>query len=121
MSLFVKRMFSVQDIEVGEKVKVLNHPGHKAGVVTKVEKELLYAVAFDDGSFCDSVDTETVTFVDAVGPGGELSVNAAVKVNWEGELCSGIYKETNTIYWYTVKCTKVKEPLELARADLTRL
>ena len=102
-------------------MQVLNHPGYKTGVVTKVDPEPLYSVAFHDGSFCDSVDPDTVTFVDPLGPGGVPSRNAAVTVVWDGVQCPGLYKETNTLYWYTVKCAKAKGPLEVARADLTKL
>ena len=99
---------------------VLNHPGFKSGTVTAVDKEAVYAITFDEGSFCDSVDPDTVTFVETGVKDAVVQVNCPVIVNWEGEKTSGIYRKTNTIFWYSVKGAK-KKVLELARSDLRKL
>ena len=102
-------------------MEVLNHPGLKEGVIVAVDEEIVYSVAFDDGSFCDSVEPENVTLCDQ-GDNVEMSTNAPVKISWEGELFSGIFKEQHTVYWYKVKAgkSKGKKTLELARSDLVK-
>jgi len=104
---------------VGDEVNILNYPGFKTGVIVQVDEEVLYSVAFDDGSFCDSLEPKDVTFIDEVDL-EKLRLNAPVRVMWEGELCSGIYKEKNSIYWYMVKPKRSKKTLELSRTEINK-
>ena len=108
-----------KDIFVGDEVNIMDYPGCKSGVVERVDTEYLYSIAFDDGTFCDSVDPEHVTFSEEFDR-EKARLNAPVKVNWEGELCSGIYKEKNCIYWYIVKPKKSKKILELNRTEINK-
>lgn len=113
--------FPPQDIQIGETVTVLNHPGFKTGTVTAVDQEKLYAITFDDGSFCDSVDPDSVTVAECELKDGVMPANCPVLVNWEGENTSGIYRQTNVIFWYSVRARKKKKVLELARSDLHKV
>ena len=99
---------------------MLNHPGFKTGTVTAVDQEKLYAITFDDGSFCDSVDPDSVTVAECELEDGVMPANCPVLVNWEGENTSGIYRQTNIIFWYSVRAKK-KKVLELARSDLLKV
>ena len=100
---------------------MLNHPGFKTGTVTAVDQEKLYAITFDDGSFCDSVDPASVTVAECELKDGVMPANCPVLVNWEGENTSGIYRQTNVIFWYSVRARKKKKVLELARSDLLKV
>ena len=105
-------------------MRVLNNPGIEEGRVVSVDQEVVYAVAFDDGSFCDSVEPENVIPCDSAAT--EPCVNAPVKIKWEGSIYSGVFKEKNIVYWYNVKVKKRKgrgvlKTLQLARSDLVKL
>ena len=119
---YLKLLF-FQDIDVGEKVKVLNHRGVKVGQVVGVDTEPVFAIAFDDGTFCDSVEKKDVSFINHTPATAEnqYPTNTPVEVKWEGVMYSGIFKETNIIYWYRVKVARRKEPLELLRSDLQKI
>jgi len=118
-----EKKFPLQDIDVGEKVKVLNQRGVRVGKVVGVDTEPVLAIAFDDGTFCDSVEKKDVRFLNNTSPtaGNNYPTNTPVEVKWEGVMYSGVFKETNIIYWYRVKVAKQSEPLELLRSDLQKI
>ena len=113
---------------MGETVSVFNHPGIKTAVVVNIDEEALYSIAFDDGSFCDSVNPSTVSFneprmADLVEGSSDITsvLNAPVTVIWEGELCSGVFKEKNILYWYKVRPKRQKAIIELDRSDIQKI
>ena len=104
-------------MNVGEKVKILNHPGIKQGIVTEVLWETVYAVAFADGSTCDHVQQDDVTFPEDM----KEKVNSRVTILWEDEKCSGIFQKKNFIPFYKVQIKKDKSVIELDRKDIMKL
>ena len=122
--------FDPQDIYVGEQVQLLS--GQSATVLevsiralfsglqilSQVVPETYYSVAFDDGTFCDNHDPEEVKYDEGV----ELTINtevcstsqtvctvevclrkcSQVRVMWEGDWCTGLFKGSNTLLWYRV-------------------
>ena len=69
--------FHQQDIKVGEEVRVVvveaKGEVEEVATVEEVVSETYYSVAFDDGTFCDSLDPEEVKHE------GLLELNSQVK------------------------------------------
>jgi len=107
-----------KDIDVGEQVIVKDDAGEPVvGEVKEIIPETYYSVAFDDGTFCDNLDPQDVTFVDKTD---EISENCPVTCPWEGVIYSGVFKGSNILYWYKVG-TEDGKLVELDRTMLTKL
>ena len=84
-------------------------------VVAEILPEKYLAVAFDDGTFSNNIDPEDVTPVET-----ELSLNCPVRVRFEGDLYTGVYKGDSSIYWYKVRTIDNMDILEVEREKITK-
>ena len=105
-----------QDLQLGETVTVRDSDQQTLGVVVEIVPEKYLAVAFDDGSYSDTLDPEDVRLITAEA---ELSLNCPVRVKFEGGLYSGVYKGEQWRHWYRVR-TRHNTTLELDRSHITK-
>ena len=104
------------DLEVGETVTVTRDDGKVSlAVVVEILPEKYFAVAFDDGTYSDNLDPEDVSPLET-----ELSLNCPVKVRFEGELYTGVYKGDNNLYWYKVRTIDNMDILEVEREKIAK-
>ena len=114
-----QRRFPDNDLKIGESVQVTRSSGEKSlGVVTEISSDdVYYSVAFDDGTFCDSLEPNDVTFKSEE----ERSENCPVSVVWEGGTYSGVFKGSNVLYWYKVEAVDLMDTLEVNRSSIDKL
>ena len=114
-----QRKFPDNDLKVGESVQVTRDSGQKSlGVLTDISSDDVYfSVAFDDGTFCDSLEPNDVTFKSEE----ERSENCPVSVVWEGGTYSGVFKGSNILYWYKVQAVDLLDTLEVNRSSISKL
>ena len=104
------------DLEVGETVTVTRDCGKASlAVVVEILSEKYLAVAFDDGTFSDNLDPEDVTPVET-----ELSLNCPVRVRFEGDLYTGVYKGDSSLYWYKVRTIDNMDIIEVEREKIAK-
>ena len=104
------------DLQVGETVSVTRDSGRSSlAVVVEIFPEKYLAVAFDDGTYSDNLDPEDVTPVET-----ELSLNCPVRVRFEGDLYTGVYKGDSSLYWYKVRTIDNMDILEVEREKITK-
>ena len=105
------------DLEVGETVTVTRDCGKASlAVVVEILSEKYLAVAFDDdGTFSDNLDPEDVTPI-----GNELSLNCPVRVRFEGDLYTGVYKGERSLYWYKVRTIDNMDIIEVEREKIEK-
>ena len=113
--------FDPPDIAVGAKVGILNQEETtaKTGILVDITTEEFFSVAFDDGTFCDTVEPAHVRSLEKGG--GELVENMSVEVVWEGKNYTGIFRGRNLLYWYKIRPAGAKECLELDRTEIEKL
>ena len=103
------------DLEVGESVTVTRPDGQRSiGVILDINSEEYFSVAFDDGTYCDSLEPHDVNFVD------QQSDNCPVNVSWEGGLYTGVFKGSNIMYWYKVQTVDQMDILEVERKNINK-
>ena len=101
---------------MGETVTVTRESGKSSlAVVVEIVPDTYLAVAFDDGTYSDNLDPEDVALVDT-----ELSLNCPVRVKFEGDLYTGVYKGDSSIYWYKVRTIDNMDILEVEREKITK-
>ena len=109
---------TVQDLEVGETVTVTTESGQPSlAVVVEIVPDKYLAVAFDDGSYSDTLDPEDVSPISA---GEGLSLNRPVEVKFEGGLYTGVYKGEECRHWYKVRTINNMDILEVERNMITK-
>ena len=110
--------YPVNDLQIGETVTVTRTEGGKSiGVIIEIISDEYYSVAFDDGTYCDNLEPKDVTFVN---DDLEHVENCPVSVVFEGETFSGVFKESNKLFWYKVQTLDKMDTLELERACITK-
>lgn len=114
-----QKKYPDNDLKIGESVQVTRGNGEKSlGVVTEISSDDVYfSVAFDDGTFCDSLEPKDVTFKSEE----ERSENCPVSVVWEGATYSGVFKGSNVLYWYKVQAVDLLDTLEVNRTSIIKL
>ena len=101
---------------MGETISVARDSGQDSlAVVVEIMPEKYLAVAFDDGSYSDSLDPDDVSPVN-----GELRLNCPVRASFEGGLYSGIYKGEHLLHWYKVRTIDNMDVLEVDRKKITK-
>lgn len=111
--------FRENDLEVGETVTVTRPDGGRSiAVVLEISEDRYVAVAFDDGTYCDTLEPGDVKFVS--GEAEDQAENCPVSVSWEGGTYSGVFKGTNTLYWYKLQTVDKMDTLEVERKDITK-
>ena len=113
--------FDAPDIAVGAKVGILNHEETtaKTGILVDITPEEFLSVAFDDGTFCDTVEPAHVR--SSEGANNILVENMSVEVLWEGKNHTGIFRGTNTLHWYKIRPAGSEEILEFDRTEIEKL
>lgn len=107
--------YLINDLEVGESVTVTRSDGQKSiGVILDINSEEYFSVAFDDGTYCDSLEPHDVNFID------QQSENCPVNVKWEGGTYTGVFKGSNTLYWYKVQTVDQMDILEVERKSISK-
>ena len=84
-------------------------------VLGTIDDHNLISVAFDEGSYCDSLEPHTVSFISE-----EHSENCPVNVAWEGGHYTGIYKGSNKLYWYKIKTIDKMDTVEVERKNIIK-
>jgi hypothetical protein len=116
--------FDPPDISVGATVGILNREEttSSTGRVEAIVPEEFYAVAFDDGTFCDTVEPSHVR---AAGGSSGLEENMSVEVLWKGKNYSGIFRGRNVLHWYKIRpeggAGGEEACLELDRTEIEKL
>jgi hypothetical protein len=112
--------FDPPDIALGAKVGILNNEetAAKAGVLVEITSEEFFAIAFDDGTFCDTVEPEHVRSQEGAS---ELVENMSVDVLWEGKNYTGIFRGRNILHWYKIRPAGSEEILEFDRTEIEKL
>ena len=106
------------DLHVGETVTVSRTDGSKSiGVILEITSDEYFSVAFDDGTYSDSLEPKDVTFIN---DDLEHAENCPVSVVFEGDTFSGVFKESNKLYWYKVQTLDKMDILELERTCITK-
>ena len=87
------------------------------GVILEITFDEYLSVAFDEGSYCDSLEPHTVSFISE-----EHSENCPVNVAWEGGHYTGIYKGSNKLYWYKIQTIdgNKMDTIEVERKNITK-
>jgi len=118
--------FDPPDIALGATVGILNREETtaKTGRLVAIVPEEFYAVAFDDGTFCDTVEPDHVRSLETGAGASGLEENMSVEVMWQGKNYSGIFRGRNVLYWYKIQPTggaEEGECLELDRTEIEKL
>ena len=104
------------DLEKGERVTIVRQDGEKSlGIVIDITHDDYMSVAFDDGTYCDSLEPHSVTFSSL-----EETENCPVSVQWEGGTYTGIFKGSHKLYWYKIQTVDKLDILELERSSIIK-
>jgi hypothetical protein len=112
--------FDPPDIAVGSRVRILNHEETAAetGLLVDIATEEFFSIAFDDGTFCDTVEPSQVRSLESTC---ELVDNVSVEVIWKGKNYTGIFRGKNVLHWYKIKPSGSEQCLELDRTEIEKL